>query len=281
MTRPVASTQAGAPDYILLAQPRIQIVRSSPTGHFTDQLTKGQSERENLTLLTNKVVIERLGLQSAQPLFYRLHVFARDAFTNSDLARDTFLSSVDLDLSRYGRYLNNLASLDKFQSYIGAVPTAQTSSVGLSGGDNIWQAQSFRHTSDYTLERLNLRLSRVGGTSPGIMTVSIRRATDAGDPTGSDLVSATVNVDSISTTVFTGELVTVDLDPTAIWAGQEYAIVVRIPAGNTGLRWLSATSDPYSLGRRAQSLDGVRPGRGIPIRTATLRPGAGWTPPTT
>ena len=100
----ITAEGVGGPDYIFLSRPRIQKVRSDKRLHFTGALAKNASEEENLTgLIHNKIIITGVTITSRQSLRYQLLFFSKDGFTDSDLDKDTFIGSVEIDMSNYGR----------------------------------------------------------------------------------------------------------------------------------------------------------------------------------
>jgi len=106
MGKAIIARKAGKPDHILIASPRLATVRSDKDLHFTGALAKNESEQENLTRLeTNKILIKGISIQAKQQLRYKLHLFSKDTFTDSDLDVDSLVGEVGLDLTKYGRLL--------------------------------------------------------------------------------------------------------------------------------------------------------------------------------
>lgn len=117
-----------------------------------------------------------------------------------------------------------------------------------------WLAQTFEASETFDISRVKVKMYRVG--SPGTLTVSIR-ATSAGLPTGSDLVSGSFNANTMVTsspgdwyeiTFGTAQTLTV---------GNTYAIVVRATGGdiNNLIYWRTDTTAGYANGQRAGSTD--------------------------
>jgi len=99
----ISAEGVGGPDYIFLPKPRIDRIRSDKDLQFTDALTKNGNERENLTgLIADKIIITKILIWAKQPLKFRLLLFSKDSFTDGDLDKDRFVTSLELDLSLYG-----------------------------------------------------------------------------------------------------------------------------------------------------------------------------------
>lgn len=78
-------------------------VRSDKDDHFTGALAQNAKEDENLAgLLSNKVRIVGISLQSDQQLHYKVLFWKTDDFDDSDLDKDTFCGEIDVDLAMYG-----------------------------------------------------------------------------------------------------------------------------------------------------------------------------------
>ena len=77
---------------------KIRIVSDKDT-HFTGAIAQNANEKENLTdLESNDITIVSVGIESDQPLNYRLWIFETDGFEDVDLDADSFMDFVDLDL---------------------------------------------------------------------------------------------------------------------------------------------------------------------------------------
>jgi len=106
MGKVITARKAGEPDFIVMPDPRLVTIRSDKDFHFTGALAKNESEQENLTgLVSNKLIIHSVSIGSVQALHFRLEFYSKDNFTNPDLDEDTFIGSVDLDLSKYGKFM--------------------------------------------------------------------------------------------------------------------------------------------------------------------------------
>jgi len=93
---------------------------------------------------------------------------------------------------------------------------------------NNWGAQYFTvGATSHTVTFVNVYIKRTG--SPGTVTVSIKHATGVGSPTGTDLVSTTIDGDVLSDSY---TWVKIDLTETSLEADMEYAIVIRANAGD-------------------------------------------------
>jgi len=104
MGKVITSRGIGAPDFLILGKYLSRNVVSNPEQQFTEELTKDGSEQENVTgLVSSKILIRNVSINSVQPLHLRIEFYSKDTFTNSDLDVDTFLGAVELDLTKYGR----------------------------------------------------------------------------------------------------------------------------------------------------------------------------------
>lgn len=100
----VTGRGTGAPDHIIDAQTRVWRIRSEKGLHFTGALAQGESESENIPGLEgSRITITGVRIIAKQALHYRLSFFSKDSFGDSDLNSDSFIGSVDVDLSRYNR----------------------------------------------------------------------------------------------------------------------------------------------------------------------------------
>jgi hypothetical protein len=121
---------------------------------------------------------------------------------------------------------------------------------GLIEGAN-WAFQTFTTGSvSHTITSVRLNLRRTNG-EPGIVTVSLR-ATDTGEPTGTDITSATADGDLFGTSyawqVFTFSEITLE-------AETMYAIVVRAAAASSpvGIYWGQNSTGGYTGGTNGTS----------------------------
>ena len=90
----------------------------------------------------------------------------------------------------------------------------------------LWFAQSFTTTSAYNATSVKLRL-RTGAGTTGTFTASLR-ATSGGNPTGSDLASASIDASTVTADTTNGELYEfVFASPVALADATKYAIVLR------------------------------------------------------
>lgn len=106
---------------------------------------------------------------------------------------------------------------------------------------NIWGAQTFTTgATSHTVSSVRLELYREG--TPSTITVSIR-TTAAGDPSGTDLTSGTIDGDAITTDT-AGVWYAFDLTNYSLEASTMYAIVVRAVAGDStnSVHWRSDAS---------------------------------------
>lgn len=117
-----------------------------------------------------------------------------------------------------------------------------------------WLAQTWTANSSYSLTSEKVLLRRVGTITNAVLSV---RATSAGSPIGSDLVSSTVDVSGI-TTATAGQWVEFSFStPLSVNSGTVYAIILRITTGDGSnyLRWLTDINYGYSGGTYLHSSD--------------------------
>jgi len=104
MGKVITARRIAAPDFSVLSKYPSRNIVSDADIHFTEELSKNESEQENLTgLVSNKIIIRNVAISSAQSLHFRLEFYSRDSFTDSDLDEDTFIGAVDLDIEKYGQ----------------------------------------------------------------------------------------------------------------------------------------------------------------------------------
>lgn len=78
-------------------------ITSSKDDHFTGSIIQNAKEDENLTgLLSNKITITGVSLQSDQSLNYRVLLYETDGFDDTDLDKDHFVEHIELDLGGDG-----------------------------------------------------------------------------------------------------------------------------------------------------------------------------------
>ena len=118
-----------------------------------------------------------------------------------------------------------------------------------------WGGQTFTATSNHTITSVKILAYRLGNA--GTLTLSIRD-TSAGKPTGSDLVSGTLDVSGITTST-SGELIEVTFaTPLTVTSGTVYAIVCSATGADTSnrLKWNTQTTGAYAGGQFSSSSDG-------------------------
>ena len=78
-------------------------IRSDKDTNFTGALGQYAKEDENLTgIITNKIGIYGLSIVSDQQLKYKVLLWSKDTFDDSDLDLDEFITEIDADLTVYG-----------------------------------------------------------------------------------------------------------------------------------------------------------------------------------
>jgi len=127
--------------------------------------------------------------------------------------------------------------------------TGNDSSDTCGGTD--WLAQTFTTGTRYAITHVRLQLARSG--SPGTVTVSIRATDGSGWPTGSDLVTASFDGDTLPTVWPASWKEVFFPSHLAVNSATTYAIVVRSTAST--LSWNSDMSADYTGGKEATSLN--------------------------
>lgn len=98
-----ATAEAATSSVIVSTSQQFNLVRTDKDTHFTGALVQYAKEDENLTgLLANKGRITGITLQADQRLHYKLLVWYKDGFDDTDLDLDMFCGEIDVDLSIYG-----------------------------------------------------------------------------------------------------------------------------------------------------------------------------------
>ena len=109
-----------------------------------------------------------------------------------------------------------------------------------------WYAQTFTPSIAHTIIKVGLKLYREG--LPGTLTVNIRATDASGHPTGPDLCSGSLYVDTIPTSFATADWFDIYLVGSAcLSAGTKYAIVAKAPdMGTPIVRWCDDNSGSAS-----------------------------------
>jgi len=104
MSKRITSRRAGEPDFFETGKYPSRNVVSDSLQHFTEELVKNAAKRENITgLVSNKILIRNIAINSVQSLRFRLEFYSKDTFTDSDLDVDTFVGAVELNIPKYGK----------------------------------------------------------------------------------------------------------------------------------------------------------------------------------
>lgn len=120
--------------------------------------------------------------------------------------------------------------------------------------DDDWAFQTFTPAESHILIGLGLKLYKSGGGGTTV-TVGVR-ATSNGEPTGADLVSATIPWADI-TTNSSGLWYNTQLEALEVTKGVTYAIVLRVSDSSPyNLRWRIHNSGSYDGGIAGTSSDG-------------------------
>ncbi len=116
-----------------------------------------------------------------------------------------------------------------------------------------WEAQTFTPATAHGCKKVSLYTHRYGDLTGVNLTVSIRNTDGSGHPTGGDLVSKTVDANSIST-----DYAWVEFEfatPASLLASTKYAIVWRIDGGD-GTHYIETrcqSGNPYAGGNVERS----------------------------
>ena len=104
MGKVIVSRGIGAPDFTVTDRYPSRNVVSDAIHQFTQELAKDESEQENITgLVSSKILIRNVAINSVQALHFRLEFYSKDSFTDSDLDVDTYIGAVELDVEKYGQ----------------------------------------------------------------------------------------------------------------------------------------------------------------------------------
>lgn len=118
------------------------------------------------------------------------------------------------------------------------------------GGVN-WAAQTFTPSADYNISSVSVKLWRTAGTSPGTITIGLRR-TSASKPTQNNLTNSTINGNTLPESAGGAEWRKVTFPcPVHLTASTMYSIVVRATAAAavTDVKWRADTTSPtYTSG---------------------------------
>ena len=83
------------------------LIRSDKDSHFTGALGQYAKEDENLVgMITNKGRISGITLESDQQLWYKVLIWSKDTFDDTDLDLDTLIGEIDMKLNIYGWQVN-------------------------------------------------------------------------------------------------------------------------------------------------------------------------------
>ncbi len=94
---------ASAYPVTIQASQSFNILRSDKDTHFTGALAQGAKEDENIAgLLANKIRVTGITLQADQRLHYKILLWFKDSFDDTDLDLDMFCAEIDIDLAAYG-----------------------------------------------------------------------------------------------------------------------------------------------------------------------------------
>ncbi|GAJ24935.1 unnamed protein product, partial [marine sediment metagenome] len=99
-----ASAEAGVQITAVAPKPVFYTIVTAKDTHFTEALTTGNKEDENLTgLLGSKIRILDIAIQADQKLNFWLMFWRKDTFNNINLDVDAFIGMVQLDLATFGK----------------------------------------------------------------------------------------------------------------------------------------------------------------------------------
>lgn len=164
----------------------------------------------------------------------------------------SYETEVYIDTAENDFIASKFAAFDILNNY-GTIVSSISQATNLGNfRTTFWRAQTFTTTDARTVSEVWIALARQGSHAD-TLTVSIR-ATAAGLPTGADLTSGTININSI---VANGTWAKVSLTPYALANATTYAIVYRIAAGDGFNQLLAYGVDPgaYAGGQYCTSTD--------------------------
>ncbi|GAI66830.1 unnamed protein product [marine sediment metagenome] len=99
-----ASAEASVQITAVAPKPVFYTIVTDKDTHFTEALTTGNKEDENLAgLLGSKVRILDIAIQADQKLNFWLMFWRKNTFNNIDLDVDAFIGMVQLDLATFGK----------------------------------------------------------------------------------------------------------------------------------------------------------------------------------
>lgn len=102
MGKDITGTRVGAPDFAYEGREMMVRLRSDKDLHFTGAIAQNGEEQENIAgLISNRIIIRGVTINSRQALKYRLSFYKKDTFSQSDVDDDTFVGSVILDLPTF------------------------------------------------------------------------------------------------------------------------------------------------------------------------------------
>lgn len=120
-------------------------------------------------------------------------------------------------------------------------------------GGATWQAQTFTPSASYNCTGVSVKLWRTAGTTPGTITVGLRR-TSASKPTTNNLTNGTTDGNTLPTSAATAVWRKITFpSPVYLIAATMYGLVVRATgaAAVTDVKWRADTSSPsYTGGSR-------------------------------
>lgn len=120
-------------------------------------------------------------------------------------------------------------------------------------GGATWQAQTFTPSADYSCTGVSVKLWRTAGTTPGTVTVGLRR-TSASKPTQVNLTNGTTSGNTLPTSEAAAEWRKITFpSPVYLTAATMYGLVVRAPnaVAVTDVKWRAdITSPSYTGGAR-------------------------------
>jgi len=128
----------------------IEIIETNKDNHFTEGISTNNIEKETLSLISSKYVINGVSIQSKQPLNYKILIWGSNNFDNSNLNTEKYIGAIDLNMEKEsfqinntGQYRLNIEDLQlqytDFQStnnlYIGLMNLSNTSKLSGSNGE--------------------------------------------------------------------------------------------------------------------------------------------------
>lgn len=150
-TNPTAFLKQGRVAQIRSGAESRRRVSTDPDTEFTDAITAGSSEKENISgLLFNNVTITEIAIESKENIRYRVVFYGSDSFEDSNPKNSTFSSHIDMDVPNDGfqdpdsslfvHSLSNVAGIIEYSDddgtkelHVKIIPVGNNKTAGVAG----------------------------------------------------------------------------------------------------------------------------------------------------